>query len=192
MWLARRETRRDLRTRPHPTSPLRQLDAVSGYHPLLAVAAGTGDMLMARLREGRAAIVRVAAHFLRETVGRRALPGPRASSRCGPTVASMPRPSSRRAGRWTSASPSPRGSTAETAGAGRGDPRAGRTPIPYWTRGGCDEISWTAFADEKNAQPVRLIVRRVCSKSSVTDQRSHPHAAQLVGQLEAGILIEEA
>ena len=27
---------------------------VRGYHPLLAVAAGTGDVLMARLREGRA------------------------------------------------------------------------------------------------------------------------------------------
>ena len=25
-----------------------------GYHPLLAIAAGTGDVLMARLREGRA------------------------------------------------------------------------------------------------------------------------------------------
>ena len=34
-----------------------------GYHPLLAVAAGTSDVLMSRLREGRA-------HFLRETVGR--------------------------------------------------------------------------------------------------------------------------
>src|ERR1019366_4590310 len=43
---------------------------VRGYHPLLAVAAGTGDVLMARLREGRAATVRGAAHFLRETVGR--------------------------------------------------------------------------------------------------------------------------
>ena len=41
-----------------------------GYHPLLAVAAGTGDVLMARLREGRANTVRGAAHFLRETVGR--------------------------------------------------------------------------------------------------------------------------
>ena len=40
-----------------------------GYHPLLAVAAGTGDVLMARLREGRANTVRGAAHFLRETVG---------------------------------------------------------------------------------------------------------------------------
>ena len=41
-----------------------------GDHPLLAVAAGTGDVLMARLREGRANTARGAAHFLRETVGR--------------------------------------------------------------------------------------------------------------------------
>ena len=41
-----------------------------GYHPMLAVAAGTGDALMARLREGRANTARGAAHFLRETVGR--------------------------------------------------------------------------------------------------------------------------
>ena len=41
-----------------------------GYHPLLAVAAGTGDVLMARLREGRANTARGAANFLRETVGR--------------------------------------------------------------------------------------------------------------------------
>ena len=41
-----------------------------GYHPLLAIAAGTGDVLMARLREGRAHTARGAAHFLRETVGR--------------------------------------------------------------------------------------------------------------------------
>ena len=41
-----------------------------GYHPLLAVAAGTGEVLMARLREGRANTARGAAHFLRETVGR--------------------------------------------------------------------------------------------------------------------------
>ena len=41
-----------------------------GYHPLLAVATGTGDVLMSRLREGRANTARGAAHFLRETVGR--------------------------------------------------------------------------------------------------------------------------
>ena len=41
-----------------------------GYHPLLAVAAGTGEVLMARLREGRANTARGAGHFLRETVSR--------------------------------------------------------------------------------------------------------------------------
>ena len=41
-----------------------------GYHPLLAVAADTGDVLMARLRQGRANTARGADHFLRETVGR--------------------------------------------------------------------------------------------------------------------------
>ena len=41
-----------------------------GYHPLLAVAAGTGDVLMARLRQGRAHTARGAAHCLRETLSR--------------------------------------------------------------------------------------------------------------------------
>ena len=41
-----------------------------GYHPLLAIAAGTGDVLMSRLRQGCANTARGAAHFLRETVGR--------------------------------------------------------------------------------------------------------------------------
>ena len=41
-----------------------------GYHPLLSIAAGTGEVLMSRLREGRANTARGAAHFLRETVGR--------------------------------------------------------------------------------------------------------------------------
>ena len=36
----------------------------------MAIAAGTGDVLMARLREGRANTARGASHFLRETVGR--------------------------------------------------------------------------------------------------------------------------
>ena len=47
-----------------------------GYYPLLAIAVGTGDVLMSRLREGRANTARGAAHFLRETVGRCATPGP--------------------------------------------------------------------------------------------------------------------
>jgi hypothetical protein len=43
---------------------------VRGYHPLLAVAAGTGDVLFARLREGCANSCRGAAHFLVETIHR--------------------------------------------------------------------------------------------------------------------------
>ena len=41
-----------------------------GSHPLLTVAAGSGEVLMARLREGRAHSGRGAAHFLREMVAR--------------------------------------------------------------------------------------------------------------------------
>ena len=78
-----------------------------GYHPLLAVAAGTGDVLMSRLREGRANTARGAAHFLRETVGRVATEGPASSSLCGPTAASIPTPWSPSAAGWMSASPSP-------------------------------------------------------------------------------------
>jgi hypothetical protein len=72
---------------------------VRGYHPLLAVAAGTGDVLMARLREGRANTVRGAAHFLREAIGRVRYARRSASSRSAPTRGSMPTPSSRSAGR---------------------------------------------------------------------------------------------
>jgi len=43
---------------------------VRGYHPLLAVAAGTGEVLHARLRGGPANTTRGAAHFLAETVTR--------------------------------------------------------------------------------------------------------------------------
>ncbi len=42
-------------------------------------------------------------------------------------------------------------------------PEAAWTPIPYWIDGGADvaEIAYTPFAGEKDAKPVRLIVRRV-------------------------------
>ena len=63
-----------------------------GYHPLLAVAAGTGDVLMARLR--RAAPTPLAAPLT--SCGRRwggyATLVPGDNSRCGPTAASTPTP----------------------------------------------------------------------------------------------------
>ena len=79
-----------------------------GYHLLLAIAAGTGDVLMSRLREGRANTARGAAHFLRETVGRVRYGGARgqltvrANRGCyaHALVAVCP-------ARWLSASPSP-------------------------------------------------------------------------------------
>jgi hypothetical protein len=42
-------------------------------------------------------------------------------------------------------------------------PEAAWTPIPYWIDGGADvaEIAYTPFQDQKDARPVRLIVRRV-------------------------------
>ena len=96
-----------------------------GYHPLLVVAAGSGDVLMARLREGRAHSGRGAAHFLRETVARvRLRRGRRGSSRCAPTAASTPTPSSPPAARWMSASRSRSARWHE----GRSPPQGGYSP----------------------------------------------------------------
>ena len=83
-----------------------------GYHPLLAIAAGTGDVLMCRLREGRANTARGAAHFLRETVGRVALRrGQSGNSRCGPTSGFYTHSVPSVCCSWTCASPSPSAST---------------------------------------------------------------------------------
>ena len=63
-----------------------------GYHPLLAIAAGTGDVLMALLRQGRANTARGAAHFLRDTarpdgICRRRWDHSRATATAGPAPA---------------------------------------------------------------------------------------------------------
>ena len=60
-----------------------------GYHPLLAVAAGTGDVLMARLREGCAPPGAPPTSCGRPWDGC-ATPAPKDNSRCGPTAASTP------------------------------------------------------------------------------------------------------
>ena len=134
-----------------------------GYHPLLAVAAGTGDVLMARLREGRANTARGAGHFLRETVGR-----VRHAGASGPLTMRAD------SGFYTHA---------VVAVCRRMDvrfsitirqhnslhnlieaiPEADWTPIPYWMDGAADvaEITYTPFRPEPDAAPVRLIVRRV-------------------------------
>ena len=101
-----------------------RLPGQRGYHPLLAVAAGTGDVLMARLRQGRANTARGAAHFLRETVGRVRQAG---RQRLAPTPWS---PAARR----KSASPSPPDSTQVCAVSSRPYPRQSGRPSPIGWR----------------------------------------------------------
>ena len=133
-----------------------------GYHPLLAVAAGTGDVLMSRLREGRAHTARGAAHFLRETVGRVRYGGA--------------------SGQLTVRADSGFYTHAVVAVCRRMDvrfsitirqrtrlrnlieaiPEEDWTPIPYWMDGAdVAETTYTPFQTEADAAPVRLIVRRV-------------------------------
>ena len=136
---------------------------VRGYHPLLAVAAGTGDILMARLREGRANTVRGAAHFLRETIGRVRYAGAsgqltvRADSGFyAHDVVAVCRKMDVRFSITIRQHTGVRHLIEAI-------PDEAWTPIPYWIEGGADvaETTYTPFADRKDAQPVRLIVRRV-------------------------------
>ncbi len=136
---------------------------VRGYHPLLAVAAGTGDVLMARLRGGNAASGRSAGHFLRETIGRVRHAGAtgqltvRADSGfyAHAVVATC-----RAMGVRFSITIRQHQSVPRLVEA---IPADAWTPIPYWIDGGADvaETTYTPFKDEQDATPVRLIVRRV-------------------------------
>ena len=134
-----------------------------GYHPLLAIAAGTGDVLMSRLRKGRANTARGAAHFLRETVGRVLYGGA--------------------SGQLTMRADSGFYTHAVVAVCRRMDvrfsitirqhkslhnlieaiPEDAWTPIPYWMDGAAAvaETTYTPFQTKPDAAPVRLIVRRV-------------------------------
>ena len=129
----------------------------------MAIAAGTGDVLMSRLREGRANTARGAAHFLRETVGRVRYGGA--------------------SGQLTVRADSGFYTHAVVAVCRRMDvrfsitirqhkslrnlieaiPEADWRPIPYWMDGAADvaETTCTPLRTEPDAAPVRLIVRRV-------------------------------
>ncbi len=136
---------------------------VRGYHPLLAVAAGTGDVLMARLRGGNANSGRSAGHFLTETIGRVRSAGAtgqltvRADSGfyAHAVVAVC-----RKLGVRFSITIRQHGSVRRLIEA---IPEAAWSPIPYWLAGGADvaETTYIPFADQQGAVPVRLIVRRV-------------------------------
>jgi hypothetical protein len=136
---------------------------IRGYHPLLAIAAGTGDVLMARLREGRANTARGAAHFLRETIGRVRYAGAsgqltvRADSGFYThAVVKVCRAMGVRFSITVRQSPAIRRAIEAI-------PSEAWVPIPYWIGGGADvaETVYTPFADREDAVPVRLIVRRV-------------------------------
>ena len=134
-----------------------------GYHPLLAVAAGTGEVLMARLREGRANTARGAAHFLRETVSRVRYGGAsgqltvRADSGFYTHgVVQVCRKTDVRFSITVRLRQNLRNLIEAI-------PEADWRPIPYWMEGAADvaETEYTPFQSQTGAAPVRLIVRRV-------------------------------
>ena len=136
---------------------------VRGYHPLLAIAAGTGDVLAARLRGGSANTVRGAAHFLAETIGRVRSAGAsgqltvRADSGFyAHAVVAVCRTMGVRFSITIRQHQSVRRLIEAI-------PESAWTPIPYWIDGGADvaETTYIPFADQPEAAPVRLIVRRV-------------------------------
>ena len=134
-----------------------------GYHPLLAVAAGTGEVLMARLREGRANTARGADHFLRETVSRVRYAG--ASGQLTVRADS---------GFYTHALVQVCRKTdvrfsitvrlrQNLRNLIEAIPERDWRPILYWMEGAADvaEAEYTPFKSQPGAAPVRLIVRRV-------------------------------
>ena len=134
-----------------------------GYHPLLAVAAGTGDVLMSRLREGRANTVRGAAHFLRETVGRVRYASARGqltvradSGFYAHAIVAVCRKMDVRYSITIRQHKSLRNLIEAI-------PEADWTPIPYLMDGAADvaETTYIPFQNDPDAAPVRLIVRRV-------------------------------
>ena len=134
-----------------------------GYHPLLAVAAGTGDVLMGRLRQGRANTARGSAHFLRETVGRVRYAGARGpltlradSGFYTHAMVAACRDKSVRFSITVRQHQSVRNIIEAI-------PETEWTPIPYWMEGAADvaETTYVPFENKPDAAPVRLIVRRV-------------------------------
>ena len=134
-----------------------------GYHPLLAVAAGTGDVLMSRLREGRANTARGSAHFLRETVGRVRYSGARGqltvradSGFYAHALVAVCRAMEVRFSITIR-------QQARLRNLIEAIPEEDWTPIPYWMDGAAAvaETTYTSFQSEPDAAPARLIVRRV-------------------------------
>ena len=134
-----------------------------GYHPLLVVAAGTGDVLMARLRQGRANTARGVAHFLRVSISRVRYAGAtgqltvRADSGFYThSIVAVCRDQGVRFSITVRQHQSVRNIIEAI-------PETDWTTIPYWMEGAADvaETEYIPFGSEPDAAPVRLIVRRV-------------------------------
>ena len=133
---------------------------VRGYHPLLAVAAGTGEVLHARLRGGPAHTARGAARFITETITRvrgAGATGPltlRADS--GFYAKKVVDACRKRKVRFSVTMRIHKKLRATLAAL----PEAAWTAIPYFLPGaGVAETTYTPFG--RKGTPVRLIVRRV-------------------------------
>lgn len=136
---------------------------VRGYHPLVATAAGFGDVLHSRLRGGPANSGRGAASFVNETVAR-----VRRAGAGGPLVLradsgfynrKVVEACDRHGARFSITvrlNKSIHKRIAEI-------PDDAWTNIPYWREGAADvaEIDYCAFAGTRQRKDVRLIVRRV-------------------------------
>jgi Transposase DDE domain group 1 len=134
---------------------------VRGYHPLLAFAAGTWDLLHGRLRGGSAYTARGAAGFVAETIGR-----VRAAGASGPltlradsgfynrTVVAVCQRHGVRFSITVKLTKAVRRAIQQI-------PADAWTPIPYWLEDGADvaETSYRPFG--KKGPLTRLIVRRV-------------------------------
>ena len=134
-----------------------------GYHPLFAVVAGTGEVLMCRLRKGRANTARGAAHFLRETMGRVRYAGAtgqltmRADSGFyNHDIVALCRKAKVRFSITVRQHQTLRNLIEAI-------PEEEWTPIPYWmdAAAAVAETVYTTFQSKPEAAPVRLIVRRV-------------------------------
>jgi len=136
---------------------------VRGYHPLLAVGAGTGDVLHTRLRGGNANSGRGAGSFLAETIARvreagasGALTVRADSGFYSHAVVATARRHHVRFSITARLSPALR-TVIEAI------PAADWQPIPYWLAGAAAvaETTYTPFASAPDATPVRLLVRRI-------------------------------
>ena len=134
---------------------------VRGYHPLLAVAPSTGEVLHARLRGGPAHPGRGAASFLAETFARVREAGASGKLTVRADAGFYARSVVQRCRRAKARFSISVRLNAALQRAIAAIPEAAWIPIPYWLEGGADVAETTYRPFGLKRAPVRLIVRRV-------------------------------